>query len=123
PFGAEAELVLPEAEVTGCALEWKHADGAVTCTVGAGEYAMHVSFKRAPWDPLLIDVPLNKLMEDDEMRALIRACAPSLETVPDAQKLLAMSMRKLRGNHHNPLPVWEQKRLETALCAKCFGKA
>jgi alpha-L-rhamnosidase len=123
PFGAEAELVLPEAEVTGCDFEWKNTDGVMTCTVCAGEYVVHVSFKHAPWEPLLIDIPLNELMEDDEMRALIRACAPSLETVPDAQKLLAASIRKMRGNHRNPLPIWEQKRLETALCAKCFGKA
>ena len=122
PFGAEAELVLPEAEVAGFAPEWEYTDGAMTCTVGAGEYAMHITFKRAPWQPLLIDLPLSALMENDEMRALIRSCAPSLETVQGAEKLLTMSLRKLRANHNNPLPVWEQKRLETALCTKCFGK-
>lgn len=121
PFGGQAEAVLPLGVISGDAAEWKEENGVQTACLAAGKYTFHCACRQAPWQPVLLDIPFETLMQDEEMRSVILEAAPGLATATAVKDMRKMTLRKLRAFPFSPLPPWQLRRLEDVLNARCFG--
>lgn len=118
PFGAEAELILPMGQVEGVAMT--EQDGMLHALVPAGTYEVNCRFDKAPWEPLALDVPFARLLQDERMAQIIRECAPDLPKVFLRKPADQLTLRGLRAYPFSPLPPEQLLRLENALNEICF---